>query len=248
MSSKPINASPNRAITEMKRVLLAIMLVIGSVTIAAAQSSFDLTLRQSDKCLNTLACSDLRDAAYTAAKSHQVAFVTNAYTRANSDQRQAMIIGVEWADANHRSNEFEPLIRSFLATVTEKDRYEDGNWNALQYLADRCDRIALHSLMLGGATRNSESLMKFPISSAEWAATLASFGKCNYRPARDVLTYSLNAASLNAGGAAYDSLQKLYPGVCKHVESPEQAESCYLAYWAKQAKSKDLKPKPSAQN
>lgn len=191
--------------------------------------------RQLEKCLETLKCSYvgyLRDATYNAIRHGQTRRVIGAYRQANEDQREEIIIGIQWSDENPSEHQFDSLVRSFLQTSRAEDLYEDGRWNALQYLAARCDKKALRTLMLGGATKDSESLMRFPISSTEWAASLASFGKCDYTPARDVLTYSLDAASLNAADAAYQSLQELYPGICKKAQSPESAEKCYLNHWS----------------
>ena len=198
------------------------------------------TSKQLENCLKTLHCAypqDLRDATYEAIKRGQIGRVNVAFEKATDEQRANIVIGIQWSDTDASQHRFDHLMRSFLQASRPEDMYEDGRWNALQYLAARCDSIALHALVLGGASKDSKSLMRFPISSTEWAASLSAFGTCSYTPARDVLTYSLDAASLNAVDAAYQSLQKLYPGVCKEVQSPEDAENCYLKHWSEQEKS-----------
>jgi hypothetical protein len=104
--------------------------------------------------------------------------------------------------------------RSYLnRNFTERlDDGEDLYWPA-KYLAKQCDPAALQYL----------TIKRFSISSAELATSASLFGRCHYRPAIPFLvSYALDAASLNLVDAADSSLRALYPNVPKFSSLEEE--------------------------
>ena len=75
---------------------------------------------------------------------------------------------------------------------------------AANYLAKRGDRQALAVL--------SSNAGQYGISSAQWATTVRLFGKYKFMPAVPYLIDSLDAASMNVGAAAMESLLDIFPG------------------------------------
>jgi hypothetical protein len=75
---------------------------------------------------------------------------------------------------------------------------------AANYLAKRGDRQALAVL--------SSNAGQYGISSAQWATTVRLFGKYKFMPAVPYLIDSLDAASMNVGAAATESLLDIFPG------------------------------------
>jgi hypothetical protein len=111
-------------------------------------------------------------------------------------------------------NSHSPAARSFLNRVfTEHlDDGEDLYWPT-KYLAKQCDPAALQYL----------SSHTFSISSYELSTSTVFFGKCHYRPAIPFLvSYALDAASLNLVDAADSSLRVLYPKTPKFSSLEEE--------------------------
>ena len=75
---------------------------------------------------------------------------------------------------------------------------------ATNYMAKRGDRQALAVLYSNGG--------HYGISSVQWAATVRLFGKYKFMPAVPYLIDSLDAASMNVGAAAMESLLDIFPG------------------------------------
>jgi len=109
-----------------------------------------------------------------------------------------------------------PAARSYLnRNFTEHfDDGEDLYWPA-KYLAKECVPAALQYL--------SNTSHRFGISSYELSTSVVFFGKCHYRPAIPfILTYALDAASLNLVDAADSSLRALYPNAPKFSSLEEE--------------------------
>jgi hypothetical protein len=109
-----------------------------------------------------------------------------------------------------------PAARSYLNRNFTKhlDDGEDLYWPA-KYLAKECDPAALQYL--------SNTSHRFGISSYELSTSVVFFGKCHYRPAIPfILTYALDAASLNLVDAADSSLRALYPNAPKFSSLEEE--------------------------
>jgi len=71
------------------------------------------------------------------------------------------------------------------------------------YLAERGDVGALKTL--------NDNYFKYPTSSAQWACTVALFGKFNYEPAIPNIIETIDAVSLNLASASIESLKQFYP-------------------------------------
>jgi hypothetical protein len=100
---------------------------------------------------------------------------------------------------------------------------------ALRHFAERGDEWALKIL--------NDHYFGYPVSSAEWAGIAALFGRYRYRPAADNLAHSVDAASLNLGGAAHESLCILFPEAAeeaKKLKTPETAQAFWIGYVGKQ--------------
>jgi hypothetical protein len=111
-------------------------------------------------------------------------------------------------------NSHSPAARSYLNRNFREhlDDGEDLYWPA-KYLAKQCDLPALQYL----------TTKRFSISSTELATSASLFGKCHYRPAIPFLvSYALNAASLNLVDAADSSLRGLYPNAPKFSSLEEE--------------------------
>jgi hypothetical protein len=73
-----------------------------------------------------------------------------------------------------------------------------------EYLARRGDERALRVL--------NDNFREWEVSSLEWASVLRVFGQQHFYPATANLIESLDAASMNLGQAALETLMTLYPG------------------------------------
>jgi hypothetical protein len=100
--------------------------------------------------------------------------------------------------------------------VTEEAYY------CLNYLAKRGDATALQI--------SNDCYYSYPISSAQWAFTVALFGKFRYRPATKNLLEPVDAASINVGAAAVEALQQIYPDAPTDFNSPVDAKIKLKSY------------------
>lgn len=105
----------------------------------------------------------------------------------------------------------DDTVASFMRSILDEDKDDWYRWN---YVAELGDRRALARLA---------KKCSYPIPSYVWAKTLDQFGKYKYRPAIPCLIQWVDAASLNAAGSAYASLQQLYPDAPKDLPTPEDA-------------------------
>lgn len=101
--------------------------------------------------------------------------------------------------AQHDDKEVAATFASLLGKGTDRP----SCWMA-EYLARRGDQRALRLL--------NDRYREWQVSSLEWASVLRVFGQQRYYPASDNLIESLDAASMNVGQAALDTLMTLYPG------------------------------------
>lgn len=108
----------------------------------------------------------------------------------------------------------DPRIDHFMREHLSRGR-DRGDYYVARYLSKKGDLKALSIL--------ANNCYEYPISSLEWSFTLEEFGKQGYRPAIPCLIKVVDAVSLNAAGAAYDSLQIFYPDAPKHIPTPEEA-------------------------
>jgi hypothetical protein len=101
----------------------------------------------------------------------------------------------------------EEVATFFKQLVNEK--YDDGEelYYPLNYLAKRCDHVALRILSGDG----HGGYKGYP-GCMQWGTTVELFGKCQYRPAIPYLINSVQAACMNIGIAAVEDLRKMYPG------------------------------------
>jgi len=106
-----------------------------------------------------------------------------------------------------RGTEVESLMRNAAFSGLQPGRTdEDNHYYPLQYLAKLCDQRALKEL---NRPENYED--SYPISCMQWQATLATFGKCGYKPAIPLLAENLDDACVNNIVVAEGSLRKLIP-------------------------------------
>jgi len=102
-------------------------------------------------------------------------------------------------------------VEEFMRRVAFSDLHagqtgEDNHYYPLQYLAKLCDTQALKELNRVENYQNS-----YPVSCMQWQYTLATFGKCGYKPAVPLLAANLDDACVNNITAAEGSLRKLMP-------------------------------------
>jgi hypothetical protein len=115
-----------------------------------------------------------------------------------------------------------PEITEFMRRVVAEQVYdgEDRYW-PVNYLAKKCDAVALHELN-GGGYRNQGGM--------QYEHSVALFGKCKYRPA---IPYLVDTAvydmSLNVVDAADQSLHALYPGSPKEFHSLDSMQKYYCS-------------------
>lgn len=124
------------------------------------------------------------------------------------------------------------LVRALKAPEAEKELkrlagQDTGvvSYLALRYFAERGEEWALKEL--------NDHYFAYPVSSAEWAGIAALFGRYGYRPAADNLAHSVDAASLNLGGAAHESLCLLFPEAteeAKKLNTPEAGQRFWIDY------------------
>ncbi len=116
----------------------------------------------------------------------------------------------------------DPAIRAaFERRLGDGESEED--YYVANYLAKTGDRRAL-------AVLNSH-YFRYPVSSWQWSFTVALFGKHAYLPAVPNLIGSLDAASLNVGWAALESLQEIYPDAPRHFGSRSEARAYFGRRW-----------------
>lgn len=107
-----------------------------------------------------------------------------------------------------RSPETDKLLKQYA-----NDKLDDRNYFANKYFALTGDKLALEHL--------NANYFEYGTSSAEWAETVILFGKYKYYPAAKNLISTLDAASLDLGGASCESLKLLYPETRNNVEEIE---------------------------
>jgi hypothetical protein len=133
-------------------------------------------------------------------KPKNESFLLSAFPRRkNADQRLGIIHSL------YRIN--DPEVAAFFKKLV-RERFDDGEelYYPLNYLAKRCDPEALREL-----SGNGRVAYKGYPGCLQWATTVKLFGQCNYRPAIPFLIGSINAACMNIGIAAVESLEKMYP-------------------------------------
>jgi len=97
---------------------------------------------------------------------------------------------------------------------------EDIQYFALKYFAEGGTRWALDIL----------NCHQYTVSSLEWADIVTLFGQYRYYPAAATLALTLNAASLNLGTAAEESLRALFPEAGTPYHSPDEAQRYWTRY------------------
>jgi hypothetical protein len=141
-------------------------------------------------------------------RGHLTQFLAQYGSTTNPDIRD----GLEHLAYNSHS----PAARSYLNRNFNKhlDDGEDLYWPA-KYLAKECVPAALQYL--------SNTSHRFGISSYELSTSVVFFGRCHYRPAIPfILTYALDAASLNLVDSAVSSLRVFYPNAPKFSSLEEE--------------------------
>jgi hypothetical protein len=123
-----------------------------------------------------------------------------------------------------------PEVTAFMRRVVT-ERAEDGEdryW-PVNYLAKKCDPVALKELS-SGRYRNKGSL--------QYETSVELFGKCKFRPAIPYLVdTALYDFSFNIVGAAEDSLHALYPDGPKDFDKLEDMQK----YFCKRARQEGFK-------
>jgi len=113
-----------------------------------------------------------------------------------------------------------PEVSQFMRRIVAEKVHdgEDRYW-PVNYLAKKCDVIALHELS-SGRYRNQGSL--------QYETCVSLFGKCGYRPA---IPYLVDTAvydmSLNVVDAADESLRALFPGSPNEFQSLDSMQKYY---------------------
>lgn len=113
-----------------------------------------------------------------------------------------------------------PEVTQFMRKVVANRVYdgEERYW-PVNYLAKKCDAVALHELS-SGRYRNQGGM--------QYETSVRLFGKCKYRPA---IPYLVNTAiydmSLNVVDAADESLHSLYPDGPKDFQSLDSMQKYY---------------------
>jgi hypothetical protein len=132
------------------------------------------------------------------------------------EQNPARRAGIE-----HVAYHFDtPQVLAFMLEVFRL-KLDDGEglYYPANYLAKRCDPEALQLLSSGKA--RGEGCLQFE-------STVATFGKCKYRPAIPYLVDSALADICgNIAEAAANDLKELYPDGPQTFDSPEDAQAFY---------------------
>lgn len=112
----------------------------------------------------------------------------------------------------------DPAVAAFFKRLV-KESFDDGEslYYPLNYLAKRCDNGALRILSGNGRGHYPG----YP-GCLQWSTTVELFGKCRYRPAAPYLIDSLDAACLNIGVAADDSLRAIFPSSPTFDSAPKE--------------------------
>lgn len=128
----------------------------------------------------------------------------------------------------------DPRIDHFMREHLSRRR-DRGDYYVARYLSKKGDLKALGIL--------AGNCYEYGISSLEWSFTLEEFGKQKYRPAIACLIKWVDAASLNAAGAACDSLRIFYPDAPNNIPSTEEAAKYFNARYRaeKNGSSKTVK-------
>lgn len=113
-----------------------------------------------------------------------------------------------------------PSLAALRSSATQQT--EEANYLANLYFAQRCDTAALANL--------NANYGRYSVSSLELASVAKAFGDCDYKAAVPNLVRSVDAASLNLGGAAHLSLQKIYPHAKIDAPDPETAKKSWQHY------------------
>ncbi len=143
---------------------------------------------------------------------HQVSFLLDELNLSNTPDANARLV----SDVLYHID--DPRIYNAFAQRLS-DNEDSGSYYIALYLAQRGNVPALAML--------SRHFYQYQVSSMEWADACGTFGKFWYMPATSNLVDCLNAASLNASGAACYALQEMYPGSPKNFYDPSEAEKYY---------------------
>lgn len=107
---------------------------------------------------------------------------------------------------------------AFAARLNDQETVE--SYFIANYLAQRGNTAALAML--------NRHYGRYPISSYQWAYTVALFGKYHYQPAASNLVESLEDPSLNLSYAASVALHELFPDSPTDFKTPAEAKAYYL--------------------
>jgi hypothetical protein len=141
---------------------------------------------------------DIADALGT--KANKAFLLSEFRGRKDPDQRLGIIYSLYRIDDTEIAAFFKKLVA---------ERFDDGEelYYPLNYLAKRCDGEALGVLSGGG----KGGYPGYP-GCLQWSTTVKLFGQCRYRPAIPYLIDSIDAACMNIGIEAVESLKKMFPG------------------------------------
>jgi hypothetical protein len=139
----------------------------------------------------------------------------NAFASSLDFVQQTWIVEVL---AHLRSPEADSALKVF-ATEPDSDYTQ---YLALKYFAESGASWALAILNC--------HYFNYPVSSLEWSAIVTLFGEYRYYPAGLNLANTLNAALVNLGDAAEQSLIALYPEAHPDYHSPEEASKFWMRY------------------
>ena len=216
------------------RISIILLVILGSLTEAQHKSNVDSALKGKTR-EQLIACFSVQDLcgadgewdiADSLSKASNKAFLFSQFqARGDMEQKSGIIHALYHID--------DPEVAAFFQKLVE-EHYRDGEelYYPLNYLAKQCDQNALRVL-----SGNGKGGYKGVPACMQWATTVELFGKCQYKPAVPYLIDSLNAACLNIGGAADDSLRAIFPG-SPTFDSPMK-EQAYFRHRA----TASIKPK-----
>lgn len=147
------------------------------------------------------------------AARHEVDFLLNELNASNTPDANEWLV----SDVLYRIDD-RRIYNAFVQRLSDKEDSE--SYYAALYLAQRGNVPALATL--------NRHFNQYQVSSMEWADACETFGKFKYMPATSNLVGCLNAASLNASGAACYALQEMFPDSPKEFAGPSEAEDYYI--------------------
>lgn len=210
----------------LELVLLgAALTLVPSVATAQPSDLGNAERAQFRQCLRRTSCEGVLKAAYSLAMAGDVSFLIRQYGHASRTRRDLIIEGIYSADQGREDPRLTRLMKSRAFKAAHFADWSRGRWCALQFLRSGCDRQALSVLVAGGSSETDT--FRFEVPSYQWAESLDAFGRCRYLPATKVLVNSLDNANLDVDNTALDSLQIMYPSVCRDLEGAELV-ACYM--------------------